>query len=56
MRTEKLKGVQKLDLELANNQWSTARWQKWCIQNQVGVIIEDGKVSGWEVREQRYHK
>lgn len=56
MREEKLKGVQPLDIELANLQWTTAKWQKWCLQNNVGVIIEDGRITGWDVKEQRFHK
>ena len=56
MREEKLKGAQPLDLELANTNWRTARWQRWCLRNHVGIIIEDGRVTGWDVREQRYHK
>ena len=56
MRTEKLKGVQTLDLELANIQWTTTKWESWCANNQVGLIIEDGRVTGWEDRPKRYHK
>ncbi len=56
MREEKLKGVQTLDLELANLQWTTTKWEAWAGKNQVGIIIEDGKVTGWDVKEQRYHK
>ena len=56
MKEEKIKGVQGMDLELANTTWRTARWQKWCLNNDVGIILEDGKVTGWEVKEKRYHK
>lgn len=56
MRNEKLKGVQALDLELANIQWTTTQWEAWAAKNQVGIIIEDGKVTGWDVREKRFHK
>ena len=56
MKEEKLKGVQSLDLELANMQWTTAAWQRWCIRNNVGIIIEDGRVTGWDHKEKRCHK
>ena len=56
MREEKLKGVQALDLHLANTIWPVSRWIRWCLQNDVGVIIEDGKVTGWDLREKRFHR
>ena len=56
MREEKLTGVMSLDLELANTQWTTNDWIRWCLRNNVGIIIEDGKVTGWDHREKRCHK
>lgn len=56
MKTEKIRGNQKADLDLANIQWTVARWQKWALENNVGVILEDGKVTGWESEPQRWHR
>ena len=56
MKEEKLSGVLGLDLELANVQWTTNEWIRWCVRNNVGVILEDGRVTGWEDRPKRYHK
>ena len=56
MKENKLKGVQKLDLEMANLQWSTNQWQMWTIKNNVGLILEDGRVTGWEEKPQRFHR
>ena len=56
MKTEKIRGNQKADLDLANIQWTVARWQKWALENHVGVILEDGKVTGWESEPQRWHR
>jgi len=55
MKTEKLRGEQKLDLEQANIQWTVNRWDKWRLRNHVGLILEDGKVTGWEDKPTRYH-
>lgn len=55
MREEKIKGVQELDLHLANTVWTVSKWIKWTLRNGVGVIIEDGKVTGWDLREKRFH-
>lgn len=55
MRTEQLRGIQKADLELANIQWTVSQWQKWCLNNNAGLILEDGKVTGWETEPQRFH-
>ena len=56
MKEEKLSGVLGLDLELANLQWTVSQWQKWCLRNNVGIILEGGKVTGWEDKPKRYHK
>ena len=56
MKNNQLKGVQKLDLEMANVQWNVNKWQLWTIRNNVGLILEDGKVVGWEVKPERFHK
>lgn len=56
MKEERLKGVQKLDLDLANTIWTTNEWIKWCLHNNVGIIIEDGRVTGWDHKEKRCHR
>ena len=56
MREEKIQGVQELDLHLANTIWTVGQWIKWCLRNDVGVILEDGKVTGWDLREKRFHR
>lgn len=56
MREEKIKGVLKLDQELANVQWTVTKWIRWCVRNNAGLIIEDGKVTGWDIEARRYHK
>ena len=56
MKNNQLKGVQKLDLEIANVQWNVNKWQMWAIRNNVGLILEDGRVTGWEVKPERFHK
>ena len=55
MREVKMTGVMKLDMELANLKWRTARWQKWCLRNNCGLIIEDGRVKGYEPRPKAVH-
>ena len=54
MQTEKIRGEQKLDLELANKIWTVNEWIRWAIRNRKGLILEGGKVVGWEDRPQRY--
>ena len=56
MKSESIRGNQAMDLELANVQWSTTQWQLWCAKNNVGVILEDGRVTGWEERPKTWHK
>ena len=56
MKEEKLKGAIGMDLELANVQWSTNEWIRWSIRNNVGLILEDGRVTGWEDKPKRWHK
>ena len=56
MKEEKIKGVLCMDLELASLQWPVSRWQKWCLNNNVGIIIEDGKITGWDHKEKRCHR
>lgn len=56
MREEKLTGMMSLDLELANTQWTTNEWIRWCLRNNAGIIVEDGKVTGYVLKEKRYHK
>ena len=56
MKSETIRGNQYMDLELANIQWSTTQWQAWCARNNVGVILEDGRVTGWEEKPKRWHK
>lgn len=56
MREEKIKGVQELDLHLANTIWTVTQWMNWAWKNNVGVILEDGKVTGWDLREKRFHR
>lgn len=56
MKNEKIRGLQALDLSLANVQWTFSKWLKWCIRNNAGLIIEDGKVTGWDIETARYHK
>lgn len=56
MKENKLKGVNKLDLEMANLQWTANQWQLWAIKNNVGLILEDGRVTGWEEKPRRWHR
>ena len=56
MREEKIKGVKRLDLDLANTLWSVTKWQNWTWRNNVGIIIEDGRVTGWDHEEKRCHR
>lgn len=55
MDKEKLRGEQKLELEQANMEWSVNTWDKWRLRNKVGLILEDGKVTGWDSAPIRYH-
>ena len=48
MKEQKMRGSLKADFQLANAQWTVGHWQKWCIRNNVGLVIEDGKVTGYE--------
>lgn len=47
MRTEKLNKGQKADVLLNEVQWSVGEWEKFCKDNDAGLIIEDGKVKGF---------
>lgn len=44
---KKLNMGQRADIELHNIQWTISEWEKFCRINNVGLIIEDGKVKGF---------
>lgn len=50
MRTETIKQGVKLDMELAWHQWTVSEWIRFCVRNNLGIIIEDGRVVGYETR------
>lgn len=56
MKEEKIRGSIAMDLELANTVWTVGKWIKWTLNNNVGLILEDGRVNGWEARPERWHK
>ena len=56
MKTKEIRGQQALDLELANVQWGIDKWERWSLKNNAGLIIEDGKVTGWHLEATRWHK
>ena len=56
MKTEKIRGNQAMDLEIANITWTVGEWQKWALRNNVGLILEDGRVVGWDEEPKRWHK
>lgn len=56
MREEKLKGEQVLEMEQDNIQWTVNQWDRWRLRNNCHLIIEDGKVVGYEENPVRYHK
>lgn len=55
MYEEKLRGEEKLDMERREIEWTVNRWDKWRLRNRVGLVIEDGHVTGYEPKEVRYH-
>ena len=54
MREKELETGQKLDLQLANTIWTTNEWIRFCVRNNVGITIEDGKVTGFESNPIKY--
>ena len=46
MKQEKLTRGQKADVMLNNTIWTVNDWIKFCLRENVGLIIEDGKVTG----------
>lgn len=50
MREEKLRGIEKAELQLMNAQLTVNEWVRYCLRNNVGLIIEDGKVTGLETK------
>lgn len=54
MREQKLRGIEKAELQLMNAQMTVLQWLKYCVRNNVGLIIEDGKVTGLETKPKTY--
>jgi len=50
MRTEQIKQGVKLDMELWWRNWTVSEWIRFCVRNNIGIIIEDGKIVGYESR------
>lgn len=55
MNTQKLRGSAKMDLQIRNTQWSVTEWQNWCDKHNMSLILEDGKVAGYESKPERWH-
>jgi len=55
MKTEKIRGSQAMDLKIANVLWTVTEWQNWADRNHVGLILEDGKVTGYEEKPKAWH-
>lgn len=55
MNTQKLRGSAKMDLQIRNTQWSVTEWQNWCDKHNMSLILEDGKVVGYESKPERWH-
>lgn len=56
MREEKLRGEQVLEMEQDNIQWTVNQWDRWRLRNNCRLILEDGKVVGYEENPVRYHR
>lgn len=56
MRTEEIRGIQALNLLLANRQWTIADWKEWCKREGAGLILEDGAVKGYDIEARRFHQ
>lgn len=56
MKTNEIRGMQLLNLQLANIQWTVKQWKEWCKKNGAGLHIEDGEVKGYDIEAQRYHR
>ena len=56
MKTNEIRGMQLLNLELANVQWTVDQWKEWCKKNGVGLHLEDGEVQGYDIEAQRWHR
>lgn len=54
MREQKLRGIEKAELQLMTNQMSIREWEAWMFKNNCNIIIEDGKVTGIEVKAKTY--
>jgi len=55
MKREEIRGVQLLNLQLANVQWTISEWKEWCKKHNAGLHIEDGRVEGYDLEAVRYH-
>ena len=56
MNSEQIRGIQLLNLQLANVQWSIEDWKKWCKKEGAGLHIEDGEVKGYDIEARRFHR
>ena len=56
MKTNEIRGMQLLNLQLANVQWTVEQWKEWCKKNNAGLHIEDGRVEGYDLEAVRYHR
>lgn len=56
MKSEQIRGIQLLNLQLANVQWSIEDWKKWCKKEGAGLHIEDGEVKGYDIEARRFHR
>ena len=47
---EKLRGEAALELKLMNATWTVDQWIKWTLDNNCGLILNDGRVVGFETK------
>lgn len=55
MRELKIRGSQAMDIQIASVMWTVTEWENWADKNNVGLILEDGKVTGFEEKPKRWH-
>ena len=55
MKSYKIKGNEKMDFDIRNTTWTWEDWDKWAVQRRCGLILEDGKVKGYDTEPERHH-
>lgn len=54
MKTQKLSKGQRADIVLQDIQWTVSQWEAFCRENNAGLILEGGHVTGFITEPMEY--